>query len=317
MFRIKRALFVDNTTGLLPDIYHEVRLVLVSNGLPDIVNYGQGILKEIYLNVDNTALSNSDKSILKNRIIQEAANVLAANNISREMEYWNEADRVNVTWITHTALDAAEFAWRLAKDQNYISTITGNSYSGTVPLNSINKLEQHINWLDNEMKNIQFLSDADLNNQVNIDHYRSNAHPLGEGEVLTVLPQKIKENIYESNLAVGLVDVSLTSDQKINLVPGRYDVNLIFRDNNGVFIPASGLITDDINYTPAMLGGAELTEDNRVWRFTANELDSSSKIKLYFFRFDDPGVADDISETGNIGEYSKRYRSYIEPEYLP
>ena len=63
----------------------------------------------------------------------------------------------------------------------------------------------------------------------------------------------------------------------------------------------------------------ELNNKSTVWSFTKTQLDSNDKIRFYFFKIDDPKIVEDIGEAGpgQIEDYSKRYRAYIEPKFLP
>jgi len=321
MFRLKRMLFVDNETGISPDLYYEANNLgtIGITTIPDITLRGNGILKQLYDNVIGMSLSTSAENNLKAAIYQQATIVLDSNNIARKIVYWTDANRTGIVDLTNKALAASEFAWRLSNDASFVSTIAGANINSVVPLSDYykNMLSGYITALTKEKENIQFLTDFEVNNVNIIKDHRLKASQLGAAQAATIIYDKVMDDIYEQTVPFSTVEFGSNLSQNISLVPGKYNVNVIFRDDAGFYIPASGIYTQDINMVPAMVGGAELTDSTGVWHVTAAELDSSSKIRFYIFKLDDPGVWDDTLEMSNLGLYSDRYRLFVEPEFLP
>lgn len=294
LFRIKRKLYSKTGNNLLDDLYYETRpsTIIVWPPLP-IIAWGHGILKELYAKSPN------------NEIAQHTQKILYARNLIKDIEYYHQLDVSKVIDAAYIAQDAAESAWELVND----GTITINE-----PYRS--QLEQDFIWLNKEIENIQFLRGSEPYQQSNINYYRTKATPLKEGDIATVSYQKVKENIYEQNLPKTIAQAEYGNGTSISLVPGTYSVNIILRNNNGMIIPAQD-IYPQMNYTPALIGGAELNNQTGLWIISKTELDSSNKVKFYFFKIDDPEQVEDFAEIGAVANYSKRYRAYIEPEFLP
>ena len=98
-------------------------------------------------------------------------------------------------------------------------------------------------------------------------------------------------------------------------MPGRYEVELRFTDENGFIIPAEGSMPE-LEYPYASLGGAVLDEETGIWAIDEATLYSSNKIKFYFLKVDTPESIEELQEMSLISNYSKRYRKFIEPEFI-
>ncbi len=294
LFRIKRRLYSKTGNNILDDLYYETRPSTIIVWPPSpIIAWGNGILKEVYAKSPNS------------EIAQHTQKVLYARNLIKDNEYYHQLNVSKVIDAAYIAQDAAESAWELVN-------------SGAITLNEPyrSQLRQDFIWLNKEIENMQFLRGSEPYQQSNINYYRTKATPLKEGDIATISYQKVKENIYEQNLPKTTVQAEYGNGASISLVPGTYSVNIILRNNNGVIIPAQG-IYPQVNYTPALIGGAELNNQTGLWTISKTQLDSNNKIRFYFFKIDDPEHTEDLSELAAIANYSKRYRAYIEPEFLP
>lgn len=294
LFRIKRKLYSQTGSSILDELYYKT-VQTMPFGPPIITHHG--ILGEMYYGNSNSAQ--------KNQILSHGTKIDNARDSIRGIEYYHQVDKSKIIEATHAARDAADYTWSLV---NSGSVSLGEPYRS--------QLQNHFIWLNKEIENIQFLKGSEVYNTVNINSYRNNAHSLREKEAITISYQKIKENAYEQNLPSVITEVRYGETTTISLVPGTYEINMIFRDDKGFIIPAQGAYPE-VDYTPAMLGGAELNNKTGLWTINKAELDSKNKVRFYFFRIDAPENIEELGEIGTTADYSKLYRPYIEPEFLP
>ncbi|RMF54477.1 hypothetical protein D6745_05230, partial [Candidatus Woesearchaeota archaeon] len=117
----------------------------------------------------------------------------------------------------------------------------------------------------------------------------------------------------------------------IRLVPGKYDVTIIYTDNNGFVIPKKckhickgwGCILvdeyipeDDIEMIPAMMGGVYINNNTGgYWRVSRAELASDKQVEFNIVRFVTPPCLDEMEELGKLENYSKTFYSVLRPRF--
>ncbi|MEA2036213.1 MAG: hypothetical protein U9O94_01795 [Nanoarchaeota archaeon] len=306
MFRVKRLLLHEGN-GVLFDL---------SSIYVDIIATVNSLKVPLIIQPDDQHLSSDEANDILTVIAGAGNDINRAKSLIQNYEHYSQVRREKVVEATYLARDAAESIRKILRDRDYVKDIIGGRFRGSISITpSVDSLLIDIIFsLNEELGNVQFLDGDDLNNPENLDFYRGSATKLGEGGILSVTYEKIKENIYEQNLPRAISQMEYGSDGVMGLVPGEYNLNMMFRNEPGVVIPASGYLTEDIEIP--LLGGAEISNNTFEWTVTREQLDSSSKIRFYFFRVDDPLVVDDIAEMQAVTDYSRRYREYIEPEFL-
>ncbi|MBW2974471.1 hypothetical protein KY366_02020 [Candidatus Woesearchaeota archaeon] len=323
LFRIKRMLYTKSGNNILNGLYNETPHVDSGESLDyRIREWGHGTLKNLYVTAyhydiysHELDLNQADIDLIKDKLKNHIENTVDSRISIKEIEHHHDVDRTDVVKATKDAMEAVEYALSISKNP----MIQPEEQRDLLPISSTDrtKLEDYHKILKKELENIQFIKDYDLVSDSNIEEHRNKANPLKEGESVTIAYQKIKESIYEQNIPSVLVQAEYGGSSKIRLVPGRYNISMMFMDDKGFVIPAQGDYLE-IDYTPAMIEGGELTTKTRAWDVEKTKLDSNNKIRFYFIRIDTPEEMEDMTgEFGMIEEYSRRYRAYIEPEFLP
>ncbi len=323
MFRLKRRLLPDTGLGVLEELYHKE--VAGYTPAPRLPYYDEsGILYEIEEAIDSLrvgsvtpyTLTGTEASILIASINSAKEKIIDANSSLSAYEYWHQVEREKVAEAVFKTRAAADIGWNILNDKDYVKALIGERFKGeiTIDVDKNSLLTDILESLNKEIKNIQFLSDTEVNNPANINSYRDSATPFGEGDILIMTYQKVKEDMYEQNLPQAVTQIEYGSNGTMSLTPGDYIVNMIFVKGDGLTIPVYGNYPEVEDYPLA--GGAELNNYTGFWSITKAQLDSGEHIRLYFFRTDDPITMEDIGEAGIIANYSKRYRNYIEPEFL-
>ena len=285
IYRIKNTLHPKTGESMLDELYY--KKFETAQGAQITIH--QGILGEIYYKVDD---KEKRTVLLKARAIENARDLL------KDIEYHQEAKKEPVVDVFFSVKEAAEFAGARSDLLSFVSK---------------SKVDSYIDWFKKEENNIQFRSDTYFSSVIGMA--RSQANSLKDKQVLTITYQKAKEKPYEQNMPSSIAQLG-NFNTTISLVPGIYNLNMMFRDDQGYVIPAKDGYSE-FNYTPAILGGAQLDEKTSQWVIDKERLDASSTIKFYFFKIDNPTSLEDTGEIGSIVNYSIDYRPYIEPEFLP
>ncbi len=299
MFRVKRWLAPETGSGVLDKLYHRV---LIDRQLGLYNHYG--LFAEIMDSIEAAAgqgkITESQADALLDVISSAGQDVLNAYALVADYKHWHEVRKDKLKQSLELATGAAETAWTVVKNPS--------TYAGSGGAIDIDAISEYV------LKDIIFSLNKELNNLRFKGATRSDALPLSEGQHLTISYAKMQEDIYETDVLANMIDVD-SNGSTIRLVPGRYFVNMLARDEKGAVIAASGYFPE-INYTPLVIGGGELSNQTGLWNVGQNKLDASSKIRFYFFKLDTPMHPEDMSETGELANYSKHYRAYIEPEFI-
>ena len=167
-----------------------------------------------------------------------------------------------------------------------------------------------------EMKNIQYVTPTELTSAIKIESIRANAHNLMPGEKVLLQLEKIKESIHEPTLPQTQAIIEPGQISNITLVPGQYEVNLMLIDEDGVVIPPNSG-AGEFDFTPSLSGQIKLSNSAGVWTVTRDKLNTNRRVLFRMLRVDDPGHYEDLSELDQSEEYASRFRTVLEPEFLP
>ncbi|MFH1641905.1 MAG: hypothetical protein ABIC04_03315 [Nanoarchaeota archaeon] len=307
LFRVKRKLYAKTGNNILDDLYYELGFV------PAVTSYG------IFANIlYGGGLTTEEQAIINSYIQMHVNKIVDSREKLKLMEYYTDLDMQVVVEAAYASKDAAEFAWRVTHDANYISGLIHRPYSYVFTLAEphLSKLESHLQWLNKEMDNIQFIDLYYLNESSNINKYKSQATFLSLSEHTEIVAEKIKSDIYEQDIMAPFVQIYGRQPQTIRIVPGNYSVTIRYTDDMGVYIPAQGF-HPAFNYTPAYLGGGYLNNKSIVWNVPKSSLDSASKVRFYLIKVNDPSDIQDMGELGQLEYYSKKFIKYLEPEFIP
>ncbi len=160
-----------------------------------------------------------------------------------------------------------------------------------------------------------------LNSSRSVESLKGLAFDPERTDSLIITGNKLSDHPFEKTFNV-IINFNGTDAQAVNFLPGTYELNFIYMDNDGVIIPEQeidGVDPEDgmypeINLTPAMLGGAYLTNETGYWNISEQEIDSISNVLFYIFRMKDPINVSELEEMGQFENYSMVYREYIEPD---
>ncbi len=139
-----------------------------------------------------------------------------------------------------------------------------------------------------------------------------------EYAILTI--EKMQENTYDPPYNK-ILRIDPSKNETFEIVPGDYSVKATMFDSAGIITEAysrniSGYIVSypSINMTPALIGGAELTETTGKWTVTESDLTDDTVIfpilKAAHIR-----KIDDMEILGEIENLSKTYRKQLEPVF--
>ena len=119
-----------------------------------------------------------------------------------------------------------------------------------------------------------------------------------------------------------LVEVHGTEQANVSLVPGTYQVDISFMNEEGIIIPAriedyEGYEVEypEVDMTPAFLGGASFNNATGYWVIDEETLDNNEVITFYVFRMNDPIVVEDLGAMGQFSNHSLFFREYMEPDW--
>jgi len=298
------------------------KLVTLDNHIVDLVE--DAITTHIWIPPLNYLLPFPDDKLSKseaNTILKDIKPPRAtAKNLTKDIKYAYQTNRTIVR-ATKLIKKATTGAYNLAKEiidnPNYIDAIIGRDFTGNINIdnNVLSTLQEDIRWLDKELENIEFLEDNELVSTQNIQKYRNQAKKIKSREQAIISATKKKDTQYEQNLPLPEVIIEGSSTSDIELVPGIYEVNIKFMDLNGMTLPNPG---GGVKHYPiALLGGAEINNITRYWIVDEDELYNNNKVRFYFLKTDKPRDTEEFQDIDNIEERSKRYREFIEPEFLP
>ncbi|MBU1946850.1 MAG: hypothetical protein KKC54_07845 [Nanoarchaeota archaeon] len=307
------------------------------------------LMDQISNPLNNIIWTNSHSAAPSDRLtVQEANIVLNQLNIAKnrltnakdsikDIEHYYQISRNNIvssTRSTKTAVDSAySFAYKLNTDPNWIGSAIGRQFTGNIQISSnvLSSLNAYSNKISKELENIQFIESSQLSDSSKLSEHRNKANSLNPAEEIIISLEKIKEDQYEQNLPVLSSMITAHETLNLSLVPGTYKVTLTSQYSEGYNISPSTLISSlpssilssiissipqqDIEYTYA--GGSSLDNSSGYWIINENQIKTAKKVRFYVFRLDKAENLEDIGELGKIEEYSKRYRAYIEPEFLP
>ncbi len=146
------------------------------------------------------------------------------------------------------------------------------------------------------------------------------ALPPAEGQHALFSLKRIQDSAYDPTFER---IVALTENvSQTTLIPGVYAVEAVLMDDNGVFISeqtqelyGEEIVYPEMNMTPAMIGGVHLTQETGYVSIPSEQLYSSDELIFYVLRMDPPQNISELSELGQFVNYSKVYRSYLDPEW--
>lgn len=122
-----------------------------------------------------------------------------------------------------------------------------------------------------------------------------------------------------------------STEETIDLVPGRYTLSAMLFDNDGIVIPAKSkkicsgsackkipkesqyIPKEPIKMKPAVWGGLEFNE-SIPWFISADNTYANNNITFYVLKFPQPKSIDDLSQIGNLAQLSSTYRSKLIPK---
>jgi hypothetical protein len=153
-----------------------------------------------------------------------------------------------------------------------------------------------------------------------------------------IITLKLVQDSLEPELQVYFT-LNSQNSKEVNLIPGRYSIEIFYLDNDGVVIPKNcdkecedcGLLefcvngvknckrypNEDINITPAPWGGLEFDENHPI-SFRHRDIYGNNSLELYIFRYPEPtalSCLDSLEEMGKKAEYTLKYRSKLVPKF--
>lgn len=118
---------------------------------------------------------------------------------------------------------------------------------------------------------------------------------------------------------------------EIELVPGRYEIEGMLFDNEGIIIPAKSKkicngddcdeIPEDKQYIPeepiemipAIWGGIHINS-TLPWFISAEDLYAENNMTFYLLKFPQPKSVDSLQHISNLEDYSQQYRTRLVPQ---
>jgi len=267
-------------------------------------------------------LNSTEINLVKSEQRRAEAYLDIVRNTVGNITYWAGIKSHDVVGTTESAEEGLiilyRFVYDMINDQDYVNNIIGRTFTGNIPFDSawIGDIGSYISVIDFEQQNIQFFDSTTLIDYEVISDVRSAYNVLAENQSVIISLSKLKDSMFETGIPTPQVTMAYGETTTISVVPGDYELNVNLLYNQVTSVPnfdGSG----SFNYTPSNLGGVELNEDSGYWVISQNDLDSYSKIRFYVFRLEDPRTTEDVNEIGEIGSYSKKYRRYVQPEFLP
>jgi len=162
--------------------------------------------------------------------------------------------------------------------------------------------------------NLNYQYSSTINSTESILEYREKAKPIDENDSVTLIVTRIKFYDWEPEIPTPILMVTTANTTILKIMPDEYEVRILYTDKAGVTIPPAGVLPE-INFTPALLGGIELTKQTGIFNITRDELYTHDTIEFYFYRSKDPEFALDLNELGKGQAYSKMYLLYFKPEF--
>ena len=271
------------------------------------------------------------------KLYEAKANISRAKSLVETYKFWHDMDRDHVIEASYLARGVLTLMYNLLHDDAYVEkTIkeywanrAASSGSPTpytfphtkywnigLPAFYTAQITAHFQFLQNEMRNIVFLQEDERKDHAVIERFQQASAPLQPGQEIFISVQKEKESSYEQETLLTQAIMEHGSQPFIELVPGKFNLFLQFRDDAPFTIPPSGYLPS-IDYGGGLFGGIEINQDSRQWAVSKGPLDANSKVQLYFFRTEATGGYDEVlGEVGDMAYYSKRFRKFIEPEFL-
>ncbi len=343
LFRIKRALYSETGNSIIDDIYHKTETTFPGSGSAQESGFLIDLIKEIEQEfrspsaTGGTTLTKEGQAIME-KLLEAKANISRAKSLVETYNFWHDMGRDNVIDAAYLTRGALTVMYNLLHDESYAEKVIKDYWANAAASSSspipytypavkywhiglpdfyTAQITAHFQFLNNEMKNIVFLQEDERRDLAIVDRFQQASTPLQPEQETFITVQKKKDNIYEQDTLLTQAIMNKDSQPFIELVPWDFDLFLQLRDNAPFTIPASGYLPS-IDYGGGIFGGAEINPDSRQWAVGRGPLDSSSKVQLYVFRTEATGGYDEVlGEAGDMAYYSKRFRKFIEPEFLP
>jgi hypothetical protein len=137
---------------------------------------------------------------------------------------------------------------------------------------------------------------------------------------------KVKVRDYDSDYVKVLMFEDLDSVQKIDLIPGSYEINGVLIDENDIVIPKKckkvkdNLILDDV-YIPdddivlksLPYGGVVYSKDTRLFRASVDDLENNDNLEIKLFRYLNPRCFDSLKQLERTDYYTELLGDRIYP----
>ncbi|MBW2988892.1 hypothetical protein KY358_01090 [Candidatus Woesearchaeota archaeon] len=320
MFRIKKELNSKKTMNILNKTDYKV-INYDSDGNKITTHYG--ILEDIYSETSEDEDDNHAMAQLKSQVrtkLKSHRNMIEyVRNRIQDVNHHYEINRADVSIAAKKALEAIEYSRKVTN---------GTLASFDVSISTENRIEEIREFLRKELKNIQFLGDYELIDKKVVQRYKDEADGLKIDDQVIVSVEKVKETEYEQNIPLPVDVVEYGKKGYVNLIPGKYNVIATSIDKIGYSIPKEDFMPDlpagtpsfsgaDEDQSYSMIGQSRLDNVSGQWIISEDQIKDATKVRFYVFRTDKVENMEDMGEGNNIEGYSKRYRAYIEPEFLP
>ncbi|MBI2576788.1 hypothetical protein HYV84_06235 [Candidatus Woesearchaeota archaeon] len=347
LFRIKRALFRDMGNSIIDDLYHET-----SSSFPapfpgagasvQVSGYLKDLMDEVEQEFHSPTTSGGstltkEGQALMDKLYEAKANISRAKSLVETYKFWHDMGRENVIEASYLARGVLTLMYNLLHDDAFVektikeywanrAASSGSPIPYTFPRTKYwniglpapytAQITAYFQFLQNEMKNIVFLQEGERKDPAVIERFQQASTPLQPEQELFITVQKKKDSPYEQETLLTQAIMNQGSQPFIELVPGTFDLFIQFRDNAPFTIPPSGYLPS-IDYGGGLFGGIEINPDSRQWSVAKGPLDANTKVQLYFFRTEATGGYDEVlGEVGDMAYYSKRFRKFIEPEFV-
>jgi len=164
----------------------------------------------------------------------------------------------------------------------------------------------------------------------------NNSYDLTENESAIIRMTLIDQGGINSPYLV-FTTLEANNSEQINLVPGKYAIDIMYLDNSGVTIPkecekkcSKGIIfgigkkcvwvpPNEINFAPAPWGGLDFNESNPISLRPSDIYNKNNSLELYLITYPEPNklsCLDSLNELSKKTSYTLQYRSRLVPKFF-
>jgi hypothetical protein len=143
---------------------------------------------------------------------------------------------------------------------------------------------------------------------------------LDEDDTVMVTLRLLNSDDEAPHVTSAFFDKGVAEIGTVSLVPGHYEVTVQYLDNEGFFIPATAecdiTVDDDLNVTPAPLGGLELSGETRYFHVERSLLYGAESLTIPFFVAPTPRCVDQLDRLGDVRQYTRQNLDKAFPQFV-